>query len=324
MITKFFEPAALVCALTLVCVTALFASVAPPAGVTSAPQAKRLISAAKPLRPLEIAGVRVKRRARIKAADTAFAFGRTFSRLGYDLESVRSGDARVPRLYYAALPPDLDSVPAVEERKALFFKTVLPLVLRANEEILRDRRRLWRIISETRLEREPSAVDRLWLRTVEERYKVRAGDFDSLMARVDVIPVSLALAQAAKESGWGTSRFARQGNAIFGQWTWSAAHGITPKEREEGKRHRVKAFRSLQDSVRDYMLNLNTHRAYRGLREERASARRAGAPVDGRRLARHLLHYSELGERYVQAIRLIIQANKLRRLDGARLIGPSV
>lgn len=139
------------------------------------------------------------------------------------------------------------------------------------------------------------------------------------MQRVDIIPPSLALAQAAKESGWGTSRFARNGNALFGQWTWDEDQGMEPKDRPEGTDHLVREFDTLLDSVEAYMLNLNRHRAYRELRSLRAGMRKRGEPIDGISLAGGLESYSELGMEYVERIRSMIDLNQLLALDNAEL-----
>lgn len=243
-----------------------------------------------------------------------------FRELGYDLKSVFAGAGQVPRVILASIPADLKDVREVKTRKALFFKTVLPLVLQVNEEILADRERLWRIRVDRALGRTPSAVDRLWLSVMSERYKVKRGDLDELLRRVDVVPPSLALAQAAEESGWGTSRFAREGNAIFGQWTYSKkANGIKPKDREPGKSHRIRAFDNLIESVRAYMTNLNTHRAYRGFRVARAELRQHGRDLAGLKLAGTLTAYSQRGDDYVRNIRRIMAANTLEKLDDAEL-----
>ena len=247
---------------------------------------------------------------------------RTFARLGYDLESVFRKDQPVPRVFLASLPRDMKEIREIKTRKALFFKSILPLVLQANEEILKDRKRLWQLRTAMRMGRQVSAVDRLWLSVIREKYRVKSRDIDELLLRVDVIPPSMALAQAAEESGWGTSRFVREGNAIFGQWTFSKSDaGIAPLKRDPGKNHRIKAFDSLQDSVRAYALNLNTNQAYAGLRALRADMRRAGSPIDGSALARTLSKYSERGMAYVNSIRSIISVNRLRQLDDARLAG---
>jgi Bax protein len=250
---------------------------------------------------------------------TAKLLNKTFKRMGYNLDKVKANNQPVPRMFLASLPEDLAKVPENKQRKAIFFQAMLPLVLQVNEEILTDRRRLWTLRYRTALGETPSAADRLWLRVMTERYKVKPGDFSALIARIDIVPPSLALAQAAEESGWGTSRFAKQGNAMFGQWTTSSSAGLVPSKRDEGKTHRVRAFDSLIDSVRAYTMNLNNHRAYKGFRKARQAARRAGAGLDGRRLAGKLNKYSERGQHYVKAIRGLIDFNELSSLDSARL-----
>ncbi|MDH5748188.1 MAG: glucosaminidase domain-containing protein [Rhodospirillales bacterium] len=243
----------------------------------------------------------------------------TFAKLGYDLDRVRFDGVRVPRLFVATLPQGLDTVREVKVRKALFFKTVLPLILKVNEEILADRQRLWRLRSQKNLGKTFAAEDRLWLLVTGERYGVDPENLKGLLERVDVVSPSLALAQAASESGWGQSRFAREGNAMFGEWTFSTTAGIAPLKREAGKTHRVRSFNSLRDSIRAYVHNLNTHRAYREFRDSRAQMRREGGPLDGIVLAGTLTRYSERGMDYVYDIRDIIQINRLRHLDDARL-----
>jgi Bax protein len=242
-----------------------------------------------------------------------------FTRLGYDLQAVLAGGSDVPRVLLLSMPADLADIPETPARKALFLQAVLPLVLQVNDEIQADRDRLSEIRHRMQLGKRLSAADRLWLAVIAERYGVENGDLDELLRRVDVIPPSLALAQAAEESGWGSSRFVRQGNALFGQWTFAKNGHLVPLERDDGKDHRIKAFESLIDSVRAYALNLNTHRAYRAFRAQRAALRTEAAPLDGRKLASHLARYSQRGPEYVRTIRNLIVANGLRALDDARL-----
>ncbi len=256
---------------------------------------------------------------RLQRLKTTGALSKTFEKLGYDLDRVRSGNADVPRLFLASLPGDIRNIREARVRKSLFFKSVLPLILQANEEILRDRRRLWNIRFQLGLDRKPGPADRLWLMVMAERYKVKPGDFDALLKRVDVIPPSLALAQAAEESGWGTSRFVHEGNAVFGQWTFSNTGSLVPSRRDEDKFHRVRAFSSLLDSVRAYAHNLNTHKAYREFRRQRQELRLKGAPLDGLLMVDNLKSYSQRGEKYVDTIRTLIETNNLHRLDDARL-----
>ncbi|MBT3764729.1 MAG: hypothetical protein HOB79_00170 [Rhodospirillaceae bacterium] len=242
-----------------------------------------------------------------------------FDRLGYDWTAVQKSERAVPRVFLASMPHDLSQIRQVKIRKAIFFKTMLPLILQANEEIMADRRRLWQMHYEISLGQTPIAKDRLWLAVMADRYRVKRGDIAKLLKRVDVIPPSMALAQAAEESGWGTSRFAREGNAIFGQWTFSEIGDLVPHKRDAGKSHKVRAFRSLLDSVRAYTLNINGHRAYREFRRLRAEMRGAGAPLEGDVLIGKLQRYSERGKKYVEVIRGIIRFNKLQHFDGAKL-----
>lgn len=290
----------------------------PPVAETAAPRAAFDIESVLRLEPVPTVSVSVAPLKAPSAADglTVDEVSRT---LEYELESVGLGRAAVPRVFLASMPSDLDDVPEVAHKKAVFFKSVLPLVLQVNEDLLDDRRRILEIADQRDAGRKVRAEDRLWLAMMSDRYETERGDLKTLLRRVDVIPPSLAMAQAAKESGWGTSRFAQQGNALFGQWTWSEEHGIEPKDRDADKDHLVRQFDTLIESVRAYMRNLNTHRAYRELRSLRAGMRERGEPLDGRKLAVGLKSYSELGMEYVQRIRTMISYNRLSQFDDARL-----
>ena len=250
---------------------------------------------------------------------SAKALHKTFGRLGYQLDKAMSDNQPVPRVFLTSLPGDLSRLPENKLRKAIFFQALLPLVLQVNEEILSDRRHLWKLRYQTVLGEKLNAADRLWLRVMTERYKAKAGDLDALFSRIDIIPTSLALAQAAEESGWGASRFAREGNAMFGQWARATSKGLVPLNRDIGKSHKVQSFETLIDSVRAYTLNLNSHRAYKGFRSTRQSIRRSGRTIDGRILAGKLHKYSERGLDYVISLRNLIDHNGLSPLDGARL-----
>lgn len=249
------------------------------------------------------------------ADESAATLHKRFMAMGYELDLVREGDAPVPRVSIAALPEDLDAIRQVELKKSVFFKTTLPLILMENEKIATDRQRLLRLVDVLREGRDLNRSDSVWLTRLAQRYKADVDDLETLIVRVDEIPVSLAMAQAAEESGWGTSRFAQNGNALFGQWTTADDEGLIPKDRKEGMTHKVKAFDSLSDSVAGYMRNLNTHGAYKVLRAERATMRKQGNNLNGWDLAGTLTKYSERGEKYVKSIRLIIDANDLRELD---------
>lgn len=241
-----------------------------------------------------------------------------FKRIGYRLEGVRR-HGEVPRLFLAALPRDLSTIRVPADRKNLFIKSALPLILHVNELILAERAQVMDL--KTRLDRGEriGAEDTAWLDETRERYELETLDFAEMLRRIDVIPPSLALAQGAEESGWGTSRFAREGNALFGQRIFKGTRGIVPKKRDQGKKHRVRAFGLLIDGVKAYADNLNTHPAYRLMRGARAKMRAADKVIDGAALASTLVKYSERREQYVKTINTIIRANGFHLFDKARL-----
>ena len=255
---------------------------------------------------------------------TVGSLSETFSTLEYNLETVRDEGASVPRVFVVNMPQDMPHIRVPAERKRIFFKTVLPLVLKANDDILKERERLLRIKAEKAKTGKLAAADRLWLVAVSERYAVSRNNISEMIRRADIIPPSLALAQAAEESGWGTSRSALEGNALFGQWTFAVKGALVPKNRDAGKAHRVRAFTSLLDAVRAYVRNLNTHKAYRHFRRERQALRQADRQLAGTVLARTLSSYSERGNKYVRTIQSIITGNQLQNLDKARLGGKTV
>ncbi len=251
---------------------------------------------------------------------TVSALNKTFSKIGYDLAPVLDGKSAVPRLFLSSLPYDLGRMKEAGERKSLFFRTLLPLVLRVNEEIKENRAKVWRLRHRLNVGLAIRAEDRIWLDAAFDKYKVKSARFDRLLEKMDVVPPSLALAQAAEESGWGTSRFTREGNALFGQWTHNPKDkGIVPQNREDGKTHRIKAFDSLSGSLKAYVLNLNTHKAYRGFRALRKEMREKGEVLTGYELVTALDKYSERGEEYVTSLQAIIKNNDLARFDKATL-----
>ncbi|MDE0388297.1 MAG: glucosaminidase domain-containing protein [Rhodospirillales bacterium] len=255
----------------------------------------------------------------------------SFASFGYDLDQVRAAGKPVPRLYLEALPRDLANISSVGAKKRLFVQSVLPIVLRVNEEITTARWRVERLKDKLLWEGALSDTDRAWLIDMAELYGAAPFDVPGLMKRMDVVPPSLALAQGAEETGWGTSRFAREGNALFGQYTYKAAKGMLPERRDADRRHRVRSHDNLLAAVRAYVHNLNSHWAYEDFRDRRAKLRRAGRPIDGYRLAGELGRYSARGEAYVETIRTIMRQNRLRDFDRAwlnnrqwtALIGPS-
>ena len=190
-----------------------------------------------------------------------------FDDLGYDLKSVRAGQ-KVKPIYLTKLPKDLKTFGDTKKKRELFIKIILPLILNENEKIQNDRKKLFKILSKNF----NTVGERVWLKRRFKEYKIADQDLAKLKMRMDIIPVSIAIAQAANESGWGTSRFALEGNALFGQWTWSKK-GISPKNKDPDQNHKILQFQILKASVRAYKNNLNTHNAYKEFRETRARLR---------------------------------------------------
>lgn len=302
----------------LIAASCAIALLFPPSGATHAPKANLIVLDDVNVLSVPVASVVSEPLANLKPEITGLTVAQVRQRLAYDLDVVSSGIGNVPRVFLSSIPTDIGDIAETSLRKALFFKSVLPLVLQVNEGILEQRARLQHIKRLLQTGAKPSAANRLWLAMMSERYKVKRDDITALLHKVDVVPPSLALAQAAKESGWGMSRFAREGNALFGQWTWEKA-GLVPDGRDAGKQHKIRSFPTILDSVEAYIHNLNTHRAYREYRTLRGDLRNQGKPLDGRLLAGELLRYSELGVEYVNSIRSMISHNKLRRFDGVRL-----
>ncbi len=211
--------------------------------------------------------------------------------------------------------PAFEKVRTIDERKRLFFQYLKPIIRAENGRILQERSRL-KALYDRYLRGGPfSQVERSWLHALAQRYRMNAvlsreESWGELKKRVDIIPEELALTQAAVESNWGTSRFAREGNNLFGEWCHKVCCGIIPSERPKDMEHEVKKFDSVNSSVSSYMRNLNTHPVYNGFRESRRKLREAGKPLDGLVLAAGLLRYSSKHEKYVKLVRDMIVTNK--------------
>lgn len=252
--------------------------------------------------------------------------------LDLSLSDLRRGQAAVPPVFLDRFPANLADLRSAKQRKDIFIKTVLPLVLRANHEVRMERQRMLSLIMQSKDHSVDqggdhngdrgglSVAEQLFLDRLAAEYEVSSQDLDELQQRVDVIPASLALAQGAEESGWGTSRFARLGNAVFGQRTFRKGGGLVPLRREQGQRHEVKSFNSLYTSVRAYVWNLNTHFAYKKFRAKRAAFRDDGQPLDGYALTGTLERYSERGQKYIKTIQIIMRANRLDDFDDVELL----
>jgi len=217
--------------------------------------------------------------------------------------------------------PDFASIPNVGVKKQQFFDFLQDYIVAENAEIVRDRIDLQRYADIANSGVALSAPEREWVLKLAENYRIETAQLSDsetvkeLMKRVDGIPVSLALAQAANESAWGTSRFTLEGNNIFGQWCYEAGCGIVPAQRRDGATHEVESFASLESAVRAYFLNINSHPSYRHLREIRAEMRQFHEELDAMELAYGLGRYSERGDNYVDEVQNIIIQNGLLRRD---------
>ena len=222
-------------------------------------------------------------------------------------------------IYFTQFPKDLDEIQSVKLKKETFLKIVLPLVVAENEKILDDRYKLITIIKK----KKTSDNEKAWLRQKIREYKIKNNDITELSERMDIIPVSIALAQAAKESGWGTSRFALEGNAIFGQWTWNGK-GIAPLSREKGLNHKILRFPILRASVKAYKNNLNTHKGYKKFRQRRAKLRSKRSLIKGLDLIHTLDSYAQTGIEYTKILEKIINQNSLSDFESVKLTNSAV
>jgi len=241
-----------------------------------------------------------------------------FEDLGYNLKSIRAGQ-KVKPIYLTKLPKDLNTLGSTKKKRELFIKIVLPLILDENDKITSDRKKLFKILSKNF----NTVGERVWLNRRFKEYKIDDRDVSKLKMRMDIIPVSLALAQAANESGWGTSRFALEGNALFGQWTWSKK-GISPKNKDPNENHKVLQFQILKASVRAYKNNLNTHNAYKEFREVRARLRQENKEITGLDLVKYIKNYAAIGEKYVEILQSIIEKNSLTDFDKTNLLNTNL
>ena len=240
-----------------------------------------------------------------------------FKKVRYNLDDVRDTKLVKP-VPIDLLPYEIKKIESTKKRKEMFIKIILPLILKENNKIRVDRKRLFTILNKN----SNTDIEKKWLEKKYKQYGARLNDLSTLKIRMDEIPVSLAIAQAAKETGWGTSRFAQEGNALFGQWTWSG-DGLKPKNADKNKGHKVMKFLILRLSVRAYLRNLNTHSSYRDLRKARAKLRDLEKPLDSLILSKHLDKYAETGKHYTDVLKKIIRQNNLKDFDEARLLPES-
>ncbi len=238
-----------------------------------------------------------------------------FNELEYDLKDIRQGQPVKP-VFFTQLPRGINELENIQNRKKIFIQIVLPLVLSENEEILAERKRIIFLSKSRKI----SSAEQKWLDAKFKYYKVENKNFDLLLERADIIPPSLAIAQAAYESGWGTSRFALEGNSLFGQRTWTANSGLVPLDRDVDQTFKVTKFDIIRASVKAYKKNLNTHKSYEGLRKERFNMRENKVEISGLELSKHLDKYSEIKDKYVFYLQKIIEQNSLTDFDKSILL----
>ena len=236
----------------------------------------------------------------------------------YTLNEVRKSK-KVKPIRLSLLPNEIKQIESSKKRKSLFIQIILPLILEENNLILIDRKRLFSILNKNK----NSKKEINWLNRKFKQYGVLNKDIPTLKVRMDIVPVSLAIAQAAKETGWGTSRFALEGNALFGQWTWSG-DGIKPAGAESDTKHKVMKFKVLKASVRAYQRNLNTHSSYKNFRQLRAQLRDDSEKLDSLLLADQLDNYAETGKEYTKILKQIINQNSLKDFDDVKLMPLSI
>ncbi|MDA7714486.1 glucosaminidase domain-containing protein [Candidatus Pelagibacter sp.] len=251
---------------------------------------------------------------RLSAATIAELFKST----DYNLKDVRKNKLVKP-ISLTLLPTEITKIENAKKRKDLFIQIILPLIIAENNNIKLDRNKLFSILNKTK----NTKAEQNWLNSKFKQYGVVNKDLSTLKVRMDEVPVSMAIAQAAKETGWGTSRFAQEGNALFGQWTWSG-EGIKPSEADDDSTHKVMKFNVLQASVRAYQRNLNTHSTYKNFRSARAELRDNGEKLDSMILSEHLDKYAETGKEYVKTLQQIIRQNNLIDFDEAKLLPSSI
>ncbi len=239
------------------------------------------------------------------------------------LNNVKNG-VSIPRMYFPNIPKNISQY-EIYKKKSVFTAILLPIVLRGNELVLEERKLMKLAFSTNNIYQ---------IEYFSKKYKVKNSqniNFSGLnktqlniinmelLKKINTIPPSMILAQSIIESGWGASRFAQEGNALFGQWTWKNNDGIKPKENLDAN-FSVKNFKTLLDSVNSYILNINSHPAYKELRNFRMSQYNTGKNITGSDMANYLQKYAEIGYAYVVKVRDMIKKNKLSNFDNSELV----
>ena len=249
---------------------------------------------------------------------SASTLNQLFKDEDYNLNDIRKNKLVKP-ITIDILPSEIKSIENTKQKKQLFIQIILPLILEENKKIRLERKTLFSILNKNN----NSEAEKNWLKSKFKQYGVVSNDLATLKIRMDEIPVSLAIAQAAKETGWGTSRFAQEGNALFGQWTYDG-EGIKPAGSEIGETHKVMKFKILKASVRAYQRNLNTHKSYKKFRKVRAIQRDVYGSLNSLELVNYLDKYAETGIEYTKILKKIIDQNKLTDFDDAQILPDSI
>ncbi len=214
------------------------------------------------------------------------------------------------------LPKEYYDIRSSSKQKDYFFEHLYPLIKKENKIILEDREFVSNYLKANILNLDYASEDFARLLKLKKRYNVKKlFNLEEYLKKIDIVPPSLALAQAAVESGWGKSRFIKEANNIFGHWTYDEKIGLLPENRDEDATHFIRIFRDLSHSIKKYMLNLNSNRAYRSFQEERFAQRKADENLDGIRLSQTLVNYSGIGEEYLKILKKVIEENKLLKYD---------
>ena len=249
---------------------------------------------------------------------SASTINQLFKDENYNLTDIRKNKLVKP-ISIDLLPNEIKLIENTKEKKELFIQIILPLILEENKKIRIERKTLFSILNKNN----NTDAEKNWLKSKFKQYGVINRDLATLKIRMDEIPVSLAVAQAAKETGWGTSRFAQEGNALFGQWTYDGK-GIKPAKSDDDDTHKVMKFKILKASVRAYQRNLNTHKSYREFRKVRAIQRDVFGTLNSLELVNYLDKYAETGNEYIKILKKIIEQNKLTDFDDAKILPSSI
>ena len=249
---------------------------------------------------------------------SASTLNQLFKDEDYNLKDIRKNKLVKP-ITIDILPSEIKSIENTRKKKEFFIQIVLPLILEENKKIRLERKTLFSILNKNN----NSEAEKNWLKSKFKQYGVVNRDLATLKIRMDEIPVSLAIAQAAKETGWGTSRFAQEGNALFGQWTWSG-DGIKPAAVDKNAKHKVARFKVLKASVKAYQRNLNTHPSYKNFRKERAIQRDNYGKLNSLELVKYLDKYAETGAEYTKVLKKIILQNSLNEYDDVKILPTSL